>query len=306
MPYAANKLEILRATNKRVVHYSSAENILKIISSQTMWLRNTKCMSDYSEVELGFGMLQKFFHQPHNRCAFVKAVNACSANLAEESLALFDHWLGDLRFNTYVCSISEHEDKEDGHGRLSMWRAFGRSVNGAGMIMRVPEEGTAQGLHVILSPVAYFGQAEVEDQLWKIITNINANRDYLAAMDRERLKTIIFFTLASATVSIKHIGFEEEKEWRIVYFPRANPSKIIKSSTETISGIPQIIHKIPLLDNPAENVVGVSIPALVDRIIIGPTMYGAPMYSAFVEALTAVGMPDAASRVVFSGIPIRS
>jgi hypothetical protein len=271
-----------------------------------MWLRNTRCMADYSEVELGYAMLHKFFQQAHNRDTFYKAVNACSPNLAEDSIALFDQWWADIRFNTYICSISEHEDSEDGHGRLSMWRAFSQSTSRAAMVMRLPADGSAEGLRVMLSPVAYFGEAEVEQQLWNVIGNINGNRDYLATLDRDRLKTLIFFMLASAAVSIKHIGFHEEKEWRIIYLPRANPSKIITSSIEVLDGVPQIVHKIPLMENPQEDMNGIGIPALVDRIIIGPTVYAAPMYWAFVEALTNAGMTDAGSRVVVSGIPIRS
>lgn len=305
MPYATGRLEAIRATNKRFVHYSSAENIFKIISSRTMWLRNTRCMADYTEVELGYSMLHKFFQQKHNHEAFFTAVNACSANLAEEAIALFDQWWSDIRFNTFICSISEHEDSEDGHGRLSMWRAFGQASRAA-MVMRVPDEGAAEGLHVMLSPVAYFGEAEVEQQLWNVIANIRKDRDYLATLDRERLKTLILFMLASAAVSIKHIGFHEEKEWRVIYFPRANPSKVITSSVETVGGVPQIIHKIPLVDNPIENILGAGIPTLIDRIIIGPTVYAAPMYTAFVQALTDAGMTDAGQRVVVSGIPIRS
>ena len=306
MPYAADKLAQIRAAKKRFAHYSSAENIFKIISSKTMWLRNTRCMADYSEVELGYGMLHTFFQQPLNRDAFYKAVNACSPNLAEDSIALFDQWWADIRFNTYICSISEHEDSEDAHGRLSMWRAFYQSTSRAAMIMRLPEEGSAEGLRVMLSPVAYFGEAEVEQQLWNVIGKINANRDYLAALDRDRLKALIFFMLASGAVSIKHIGFHEEKEWRVIYLPRANPSKVITSSTEVVGGVPQIIHKIPLREDAHNDVTGIGIPALIDRIIIGPTVYAAPMYTAFVATLIEAGMTDAASRVVVSGIPIRS
>ncbi len=305
MPYAAGRLEQVRAVKKRFAHYSSAENIFKIISSRTMWLRNTRCMADYSEVELGYAMLHKFFQQQHNCDAFYHAVNACSPRLAEESIALFDQWWGDIRFNTFICSISEHEDSEDGHGRLSMWRAFGQTSRAA-IIMRMPDEGAAEGLHVMLSPVAYFGEAEVEQQLWDLIANLNSHHDYLVGFERDRLKTLILFMLASAAVSIKHIGFHEEKEWRIIYFPRANPSKVITSSIETVTGVPQIIHKIPLVENPKENVTGVGIPALIDRIIIGPTMYAAPMYTAFVSALNEAGIADAAQRVVVCGIPIRS
>jgi hypothetical protein len=125
-------------------------------------------------------------------------------------------------------------------------------------------------------------------------------------VDRDRLKSLIFFILVSAAVSLKHIGFHEEKEWRVIYLPRANQSTVIQWSNEVVGGIPQIVHKIPLMEKPSEDVSGIGIPALVDRIIIGPTMYGAPMYQAFVQALTDAGVPDAASRVVISGIPIRS
>jgi hypothetical protein len=225
-----------------------------------MWLRNTRCMADYSEVELGYGMLHKFFRQEHNRDAFFKAVNACSANLAEDSITLFNQWWADIRFNTYICSISEHENSEDDHGRLSMWRAFGQSASRAAMIMRLPPEGSAEGLRVMLSPVAYFGEAEVEQQLWNVIGNINHNRNYLAGLDRDRVKTLIFYTLTAAAVSIKHIGFHEEKEWRVIYLPRANPSKVLISSVEVLAGVPQIVHKIPLMENPAEDVEGIGIP----------------------------------------------
>jgi hypothetical protein len=38
----------------RFVHYTSAENGLKIIKGKTVWMRNTNCMSDYREVRHGY------------------------------------------------------------------------------------------------------------------------------------------------------------------------------------------------------------------------------------------------------------
>jgi hypothetical protein len=153
---------------------------------------------------------------------------------------------------------------------------------------------------------SYLAATEVEQQLWNVVRNINENCEYLTSLDRERLKTIVFYTLVSAAVSIKHIGFDEEKEWRVIYLPRANPSDLIKPCTKVLGGAPQIIHKIPLVENPEKDVTGIGIPALVDRIIIGPTVYDEPMKAAFIDALTKAGVTDAASRVVVSGIPIRS
>src|SRR5437762_12624659 len=74
MPYAAGRIAALKAANKRLAHYSSAKNVMNIIKSKTFWLRNTRCMADYSEIDLGYGMLHKFFQQQTNRDAFYKAV----------------------------------------------------------------------------------------------------------------------------------------------------------------------------------------------------------------------------------------
>ena len=37
----------------------------------------------------------------------------------------FNNSWSDIRLNTYITCVSEHQDSEDKHGRLSMWRAFG-------------------------------------------------------------------------------------------------------------------------------------------------------------------------------------
>jgi hypothetical protein len=50
--------------------------------------------------------------------------------------------------------------------------------------------------------------------------------------------------------------------------------------------------------------VGVEIPELVDRIIIGPTAYPVPMAQAFALPLHSTGVPDAGNRVVVLNIPI--
>ncbi len=111
--------------------------------------------------------------------------------------------------------------------------------------------------------------------------------------------------LVTAAVSLKHEGFKEEREWRVIYIPQIYQSKLVSFSTEIIEGVPQIIHKIPLQDSPADGVIGVAIPTLVDRVIIGPTAYPVTMGAAFAVALHQAGVANPASRVVASGIPLR-
>jgi hypothetical protein len=72
-----------------------------------------------------------------------------------------------------------------------------------------------------------------------------------------------------------------------------------------IGGIPQPIYKIPLKDIPEEGFVGAEIPALIERIIIGPTQFPLVTYEAFVELLSKAGVAEAQKKVFISDIPLR-
>jgi hypothetical protein len=82
-------------------------------------------------------------------------------------------------------------------------------------------------------------------------------------------------------------------------------SERLTKEVSDILGTPQTIYKIPLHDIPDEELVGVEIPSLIDRIIIGPCNYPLPIYKAFLELLTAAGVSDAANRIKVSNIPLR-
>ena len=84
------------------------------------------------------------------------------------------------------------------------------------------------------------------------------------------------------------------------------PPKVLEMGIETISGVPQPLYKVPLSDKPEEGLIGIEIPAFVDRIIIGPSSFPTPIFDAFVATLTAAGVRDAFSRVVISNIPLRT
>ena len=45
MPLAHSKRDKIRKQGGRFVHYTSAENAVKIITSQRIWMRNARCMN---------------------------------------------------------------------------------------------------------------------------------------------------------------------------------------------------------------------------------------------------------------------
>jgi hypothetical protein len=192
-------------------------------------------------------------------------------------------------------------------GRLSMWRAFGNSTARVAIVVKLDLEiGKNLSLGAELSPVAYFNDQEVADELNAVVARIRDNQEFLRSVDRPSLLATVHAMLTSAMVCLKHEGFHEEREWRIIHSPARHSQEHIRSSIEVVAGVPQRIYKIPLRSDPLAGLTGLNPNELIDRIIIGPTQYPFAMFDAFVSALTDVGVADAAKRIFNSKIPVRT
>lgn len=270
-------------------------------------MRNTTCMSDYREVQHGFELLNKFFSDASKKNAFIAALDACSPNSADEAINLFNQWWSDTQFNTYITSVSEHDDEEDLHGRLSMWRAFGAITARVAIVFNVPWfSAGALALNLSLNPVAYLNEEEVHAEINAVIKNIHENCDFLRSVERPHVVGSVFHMLVAAVTCIKHKGFHEEREWRVLYAPNRDPSPLMEHSTEIIGGVPQIVYKVPLDGNVSQDLADIEMSRIFDRLIIGPSPYPLVIYQAFVEALNEIEVPEAIKRVFVSDIPIRA
>ena len=146
-------------------------------------MRNRTCMSDYREVQHGFELLNKFFSHESRKKEFTTALDACSLNSATEAIELFNQWWNDTQFNTYIASVSEHDDKEDLYGRLSMWRAFGGNTTRVAIVISVPwMSAGALALNLSLNPVAYLNEDEVHEEINTVVRNIHENCDFLRSV----------------------------------------------------------------------------------------------------------------------------
>jgi hypothetical protein len=174
----------------RFVHYTSAEAALSIIKSKRMWMRNTTCMSDYREVQHGLEIIEKFFSDKTKTGSFVATLDACCPGVAQEAIESFKRWRSNIYLSTYITSISEHDDGEDFHGRLSMWRAFGSSTVRVAIVFRVPRlSGGALALKLLFSPVAYLTEEEAHNVIYEVIRNIGQNCDFIRSVDRQIVLT---------------------------------------------------------------------------------------------------------------------
>jgi hypothetical protein len=252
-------------------------------------------------------MLLGFFKDKAKGELFFGAFDLSWPGVAKEAVGLFDGWLTDIRAHTYIAALSKHHDNEDMNGRLSMWRAFGNStVPRVAIVFKVPLlSGAADALKILFSPVAYLDETKVYEMMHSIITAANREVEFLKTVERQTVIAYIFQMLLAAVVCLKHEGFKEEAEWRAIYWPNRHSSHLMIPSTEVIGGVPQLVYSLPLDSMVSPELAGLEFSVLFDRLIIGPSQYPGPMWTAFVAALKGSGVKDAEQRVFASRIPIR-
>jgi hypothetical protein len=270
-------------------------------------------MSDYSEVQYGFDILNSFFANKTRKESFTEALDDCIPGVATEAISALEDSRSDIRFNSYIACVSEHQDSEDSNGRLSMWRAFGGTATRIGIVLNIPYTLSILPLNIIFSSVAYFSESAAHKDLEEAIRNVREHREFLRVIGHDALFKQVYLSFLFRVLCVKHEGFHEEREWRAIYAPKLGayapmpgPSRLMESSTEEVSGVPQIVYKVPLDASVSDQIADLDFTQIFDHLIIGPTPYPRPIYAAFVDELTKAGVANSAERVQVSGIPIRT
>jgi hypothetical protein len=186
-----------------------------------------------------------------------------------------------------------------------MWRAYGGASGVAIVLNSEPFFNDSSDLNVTTSPVAYLDTETFIGEFDGIVRGLAENREQLQQVPPEWMQHWMFEMFRFAILCTKHPGFLEEREWRLIYQPSFKASQILKKSVQSVRGTPQPIVKFPLKDSAEHNLVGVEIPQLVNRVIIGPTNYPSAMKEAFTDLLESAGVSDAGKKVFISDIPLR-
>jgi hypothetical protein len=286
----------------RLAYYTDASTAIEILKNECVWMRNTTLMNDYGEIKHGERAVSEFFsmHNPRAK-QFWDVLNRLFPDIFYELDHYYSSWSDDLNWNTFVTSVSIHTPEEDELGRLSMWRAYGRNT-GVALVFKpdifFSEEDNLQAYSY---PALYWNKGRIISEFERIIDNVTSNIDILASSTGEEVKSLLIHLFHSFAISLKHPGFEEEKEWRIIFRPTKSPKSPLEKSVETISGVPQIIYKIPLKEK-----FKTAPSQLLDRIIIGPSEHSWEVRDAFATLLIDLGLSDLAKKIVVSGIPLRN
>jgi hypothetical protein len=288
----------------RFVHYSSAESAMKMLANGEVWMRKASAMNDFREIDYGKECLIKAYKSEAGQ-RFKATLNEMFPGFTDTLEERFNGWYPHFESSTYLTCISEHDPSEDLIGRLSMWRAYGGATGVAVVLRGAPFLIPTDALKAYTSPVAYLTVDQFQVEFEQMTKGITDNTAFVKGRGESNVLGSVFDAFRYATVCTKHPGFREEREWRVAYNPKWEQSSRIVQAVETIRGVPQIVQKIPLVDVPDEGLVGISVPDLVERVIIGPTNFPWEIREATIEMLSACGVKDAADKVIVSDIPLR-
>lgn len=303
-PYAEQKTREVIATGGRFVYYTTAETATRILKTKQIWMRNTAAMNDYMEVEHGFDCLNAIYQADQGH-RFNTALNSCFPGLADEVKEFFNGWLPDIRQDTFITCVSEHLPAEDHHGRLSMWRAYGGKTGVALVLNGAVMFSKSNTLNVFSSPVAYLNTVTFASYFEKITKNIESESEYIKSLGRETVRGLVFNMLRFAVLCTKHPGFHEEREWRVIASPKMHATDHALPAIEVVGGTPQAVLKLSLQNQPDKGLVGLAIPELLDRIIIGPCESPQIISGAFQKLLAEAEVPEPEKKIIVSDIPLR-
>lgn len=296
-------------TGKRLVHYTSAENAMRILKNGEFWLRNVRAMNDFMEVEHGFGMLARSLrggdeNSPleHGLQAVGAALDQIFPGMATNAIQEFARRLNAIGQQTYVTCLSDLTEEEHGQGRLSMWRNYSSGQTGVGILVKTEAfQGYTNDLGVFSTPVFYYDDRQLNERLMGTAATIRAESDFLKTrVGQETTAWFFLELLRSLAIGTKHPGFREEREWRVYHTLGIDPIAKLSVETEAVSGVPQRIIKFRLKE------YGLSHADLIAGFIVGPSPHQQVIAHSLADILAEKGIPADKLVILFSPIPLRT
>lgn len=290
-----------------LAHYTSISVFEQMMANDEVWFSNPLFMNDLEE--LRFGMIEGA--NAFRNSQVLKQSLSCDT--AYETLIsyfndLFNEFDTKHAFNTYIMCLSQHQ-AENNDGLLSMWRGYGAGGSGAAIVFDTSKIEVNETSPLIIGPVKYGTREQRREWITEKIQSLAVYLKgktltdddlYNAAFHwLERLKNFSLFT--------KHIGFHEEREWRIVYMNERDPDGILKAMhgyAITQRGVePKLKLKIQPLDGLFS--ANLSLEKIIDRIILGPTTSTSLAANTVKRVLVLKGKHILAEKIVPSTIPFR-
>jgi hypothetical protein len=301
-------LEILKDEPPRMVdapilqHYTDAFGVHGIVSSNCLWATATQFSNDLSEIEYAVSIAVEVIREMWGS---KKNISSWEQVLAEHLAQLFDtplHTFG----QPFIVSFCEEGDL------LSQWRAYGQS----------------SGFSLAFSPLIRDDKVQLVSKngfrtmVKRVINDVDKQRARLRFILRRLVKLVNGFSFATTSAEgasahvelslllvlemtdwasvVKHKAFSEEKEWRIITYPKG--ATLVGTTPENYEGVSvrptsRLLLPYMILEPPS----GKRLPLI--EIRCGPSQFQEQSARAMNILLRKHGYEGL--RVTFSGVPLR-
>lgn len=237
-------------------HYTSANGVLGIVSTGTLWATGIRYLNDSREYEYALDLASDHIESTS------KLVDEPLQSSLLEALSSARNVAGIAPM--YVASLSEHSDQ------LSQWRAYGR---GAGYAIGISPDDLSHArtptLQAGLLKCIYDKKTQRENLSYaisKMLEAVGMVRDASSHIQRSAIRRCeVDFAghLTVAAAVFKHPSFAEEAESRLVARGEPGPHH---RKFRTQAGV-----VVPYIELP---IAGPSAPTNLQSITIGPSPHG--------------------------------
>ncbi len=272
-------------------HYTTFKAFYEIINAQTLWASHINYMNDAKEFELAKEIATRLLEERLTRLPLDTDTAGESPPPLHDMLALLD---GVIATDTYVISLSEEGNQ------LSQWRAYCRR-GGVAIGFRT------ESLTLLMAHLNFFlaqcSYDTTENRNWldaRINNTLRLHRD--TPSFASGIGTFWQNQIAQAGVFMKHPGFGEEREWRLVSHDAMGGPGRIKTQYRTTDSFLIPYRSLPLKVSYTTPSYDSNWPEVIASVRIGPTYHAELAINAVQRFLHANGIDIVPS---CCGIPLR-
>ncbi len=298
-------------TRPLLAHYTKQEVLKHILENDEVWFSNPLFMNDLQEVRFGVEEGIRLVQSQVDDAAFKSAFRHNErVNIFKKAFEIqIKQFVHDQAFNLYVFCLSEH-DPADTDGVLSMWRGYAANGSGAAFILNTANIEPMEHSALMLGKVEYATNSD--RQLWLknlidkfigLVSSNNISNDNLSVTADslfDRIKTMAVFS--------KHIGFREEREWRVAYWQDRDLNDTFTPMFDYKIGPRGLEPVLKFQVKPHALIAGLdlSLRKITERIILGPSISSDLARLSFARMLDKIGKSELKDKVCASSIPFRS
>lgn len=255
------RVEEFKATDKCLVHYTTADTALKILSNNELWLCSVNGMNDYNEMRTGMKKIACSINKNSYLQSLKNVLNATHPKLHETVIETLNT-IHERYLATYGLCLSE-ASSEDVNGSTYMWDNY---ASQEGVAIQFNKNIFSYELPLPeLVPMEYYTVKEVDEEIEHLIKLLNDHQAEVDDQDFDILMKLLLDKISYGVFCLKSQKYEQEKEWRVMLNDKLQnvDYPYLKKERVIIRNESRDIYKFNL------SLAGIELNNVLHRIIIG-------------------------------------